>query len=131
METRVIISAIIRNKNKYLIAKRAATKKFAPNKWEFISGFVDTNECAEEIILRELKEELKLKGIIKKHGNPYVIKDKEGRWITIPYLIEVVNDKFITNSKDHSEAKWVELKDLLKYKELKEDINEMKKRGMI
>ena len=130
METRIITTAVIKHKKKYLIAKRAASKKFAPNKWEFISGFVDTPETAEKIILRELKEELSVKGKIAKMAEPYSITDKEARWITLPYLIEVSNSGFTINKKDHSEVKWVELKDLAKYNDLKKDIQEMKKRGM-
>ena len=131
METRVIVLGIIKNKNKYLIAKRASSKKFAPNKWEFISGFVDTGETAEDIILRELKEELKINGIIKKSGSPYIVKDEYGRWITIPYLIEVSNYSFTINKKDHSEVIWVGLKDLEKYKDLKMDVLEIKRGKLI
>ncbi|MBI2045584.1 hypothetical protein HYT23_06000, partial [Candidatus Pacearchaeota archaeon] len=50
METRIIASAILKDKNKYLIAKRASSKKYAPGKWEFISGFIETKESAENII---------------------------------------------------------------------------------
>ena len=130
METRIIVSAVIKHKKKYLIAKRASSKKFAPNKWEFISGFVDTSETAEKIILRELKEELSINGKIINTAESYSMTDKEGRWIIIPYLIEVGNSDFTINKKDHSEAKWVELKDLLKYKDIQKDVVEMKKRGM-
>jgi len=131
MKTRVIVSAIIKHKNKYLIAKRAASKKFAPKRWEFISGFVDTKENVEKIILRELSEELKLMGKIKRSAEPYIINDKEGRWVIIPYLIEVNSTNFIINKKDHSEVRWVGLKDLSKYKDIKKDFQEMKKRGIL
>lgn len=131
MKTRIITTAIVKCKNKYLIAKRATSKKFAPGKWEFISGFIDTNETAEEIILRELKEELKIKGVIVKSAEPYVITDKEGRWIIIPYLIDVKNNSFTINKKDHSQVEWIELKDFSKYKDIRKDIQEMKKRGLI
>lgn len=127
MKTRVITMAVIKYKDEYLIAKRASSKEFAPDKWEFISGFVDTNETSEEIILRELDEELKIIGTIKKSGNPYIINDEYGRWITIPFLIEANNSNFSINKKDHSEVKWVELKELEKYKDLKEDVKEMKR----
>ena len=60
-KTYIITSAVVKFKDKFLIGKRTATKKFAPNKWEFISGFVDSPESVEEIILRELREETGLK----------------------------------------------------------------------
>ena len=79
MKTRIITSAIIKNGNKYLLAKRANSKKYAPGKWEFISGFIDNNKSAEEIILNELKEELRAKGKITKTCPPYIINDEEAR----------------------------------------------------
>lgn len=129
MKTYVITIAVIKHKDKYLIGKRASTKKFAPNKWEFISGFVDTKETAEEIILRELMEETSLNGKILRSGDPFVFEDDEGRWINIPFLIETNSDKFIINKKDHSEIKWVSLKELEQYPDLAE-IKEIKKRKL-
>ena len=130
-KTYVITSALVKFEDKYLIAKRSANKKFAPNQWEFISGFVDTKEGAENIILRELMEELKLKGKIIKSAEPYVVNDKEARWMVIPFLIKLDNNSFVMNKKDHSEVKFVTSKELTKYKELSKDINEFRKRGLI
>jgi len=131
METRIIVSAVVKHKNKYLIAKRAASKKFAPNKWEFISGFVDTSESSEEIILRELKEELNINGKIMKKAEPYLIIDKEARWVVVPFLISVKDETFKLNKKDHSEARFVNIKEFNNYKNLANDFRELKKRKMI
>lgn len=130
-KTYVVTSGIVKFNDKYLIAKRSPTKKFAPNQWEFISGFIDTKENAEEIILRELMEELKLRGKIKKTAEPYNITDKWGRWIVIPYLIEIDKANFVINKEDHSEVRFVTLKELVKYKELRRDVVELKKRKII
>ena len=100
MKTFAITSGIIKYNDKYLIGKRSKSKKFAPNKWEFISGFIDTSESAEEIILREIYEETKLKGDIIKSAEPYIVEDEEARWIIIPYLIEANTDKFVINKMD-------------------------------
>src|SRR3989344_3323483 len=131
METRIIVSAVVKHKNKYLIAKRAASKKFAPNKWEFISVFVDTSESSEEIILRELKEELNINGKIMKKAEPYLIIDKEARWVVVPFLISVKDETFKLNKKDHSEARFVNIKEFNNYKNLANDFRELKKRKMI
>ena len=131
METRIIVSAVVKHKNKYLIAKRVASKKFAPNKWEFISGFVDTSESSEEIILRELKEELNINGKIMKKAEPYLIIDKEARWVVVPFLISVKDETFKLNKKDHSEARFVNIKEFNNYKNLANDFRELKKRKMI
>ncbi|HLC77783.1 MAG TPA: NUDIX domain-containing protein [Candidatus Nanoarchaeia archaeon] len=130
METRVIVSAILKNKDKYLIAKRVNSKKYAPGRWEFISGFVDSNESAEKIMLRELKEELNVNGKMIRTANPYVIIDKEARWIIIPFIINMRDTKFKLNKKDHSEIKWVSEGELAQVRDIKKEVKELKIRGM-
>jgi len=131
MKTYVIASAIIKNNDKFLIAKRASTKKFAPDKWEFISGFIDTKESAEEIILRELQEELRVQGKIEFQGQPYQITDKEAQWIIIPFIINISSTKLTINPAEHSEIKWVSSDDLSNYPDLSQDIKELKKQGIL
>lgn len=131
MKTYSITTAVIKYKDKFLIGKRSTTKKFVPNKWEFISGFLDKPISAEEIIIEELKEETKLAGKLIKTAIPYSFTDEEGRWIVIPFLIEVKENKFKINKKDHSELKWVSLEELKSYSDLLIDVKEMSKRGII
>ncbi len=131
MKSYVITTAVVRYKDKYLIGKRAISKKFASNKWEFISGFVDTSESVEEIILRELYEETKLKGKIVKSADPYINQDEEAKWIIIPYLVEVNTSNFVVNKKDHSELKLLSTNELNNYEELAGDIEQLKIRGLL
>ena len=126
METRIIVSAIVKNKNNYLIAKRASSKKYAPGKWEFISGFVDENKSAEGRILKELREEIKVKGEIIKKLIPYIINDKEARWIIIPFIIKILGNRFKINKNEHSEVKWVSARELTQFSDLRKDIKELK-----
>src|SRR3990172_1389462 len=128
MKTYVITSAIIKHNNKFLIGKRASTKKVSPNQWEFISGFIDSKESAEDIILRELMEEINLKGKIIKSAEPYVIVDNNERWIIIPFLIEVETNKVNRNDKDHSELLWVNREELSKNSDLLQDVKELSNR---
>lgn len=130
MGTHVITLAVIKFKNKFLIGKRAETKEFGANKWEFISGFVDSKETAEEIILREVSEETKINGRIIKLGKTFEMVDKEARWIVIPFLIKALNNKFTLNKKDHSKLRWVTMKELESYEDLIE-IKELKNQSFI
>lgn len=123
MNTYVIATAIIKSENKFLIAKRAATKKFAPNQWEFVSGFIDTSESAEEIILRELKEELNATGTILATAHSFEFNDEEGRWIVIPFLIQLGTQEAQVNPEDHSELKWVTVEELKSYPDLAPFLN--------
>ncbi len=126
MKTRIITSAIIKDGDRYLLAKRANSKKYAPGKWEFISGFIDNNKSAEEIILNELREEINAKGKIVKICLPYVMIDKEARWIILPFIVKLINNKFKINKKEHSEIKWVSTSEIAQFKELKEDFNKLR-----
>lgn len=119
METYVITTAVIRRGDKYLIAKRVATKKFAPNQWEFISGFMDTPESPEETIIREIKEELGANGNIIRKSNPFDITDDEGKWTVMPFLVELDTQDIQVNQEDHSEIRWVAANELSNYPDLR------------
>lgn len=126
MKTYIIAAALVIYNNKYLIAKRSPNKKFSPDKWEFISGFIEEKESAEETILRELEEETSLKGKIIKSAAPYITEDNESRWIILPYLIETNSANFKRNEIDHSEIKWVTIEELNDYQDLQDDLIKLK-----
>jgi len=118
-KTYVITSAVIKQKESYLIAKRADTKKFAPSEWEFISGFIDSDGTAEEILLREIQEELHVKGSIKKTLEVFSTTDSEARWIIVPFVVELSTGDIQLNKKDHSEFRWILENEIKQYPELK------------
>lgn len=118
MNTFVIVTALVKHRDHFLILKRASTKKFAPNKWEFLSGFVEEKEPAEETIMKELEEETKLNGKIIKSDDPFTFIDEEAKWVVIPFLIEVESKSLSLNNFDHSEIKWITSKEFEKYEDL-------------
>lgn len=132
MNTYVIATALIRYKNRqeYLIGRRASTKKFSPDQWEFISGFMDTKESAEEIILREIKEETRLDGRILKIAEPFSLIEEGIRWIVLPYSISVRSKNYKHNPADHSEMKWVSTQELETYADLLAFIRKFRQRGL-
>lgn len=121
-----IASAIIKDGDKFLIGRRASDKDFAPNQWEFISGFLEPNESPQETIVREIKEELKAEGNIQKEFPKYLVTDEEGSWEVFPFLFKLSNPKSAQLTSDHSELKWVTLSELQKVDELHQDINSLK-----
>lgn len=56
MKTIEVVSAIITNSDKYLIAKRNYGK--FEGMWEFPGGKIELNESNEDALIREIKEEL-------------------------------------------------------------------------
>ncbi len=131
MKTYAIATALVEYEKTYLIAKRSLKKQFSPSQWEFISGFVEEKESAEETILRELEEETNLKGEVIKSAKPFVIIDEEARWIVIPYLIKVNSDKVTINSSDHIEYIWATRTELNSYSDIKDFISKFKEVNLL
>ena len=132
MKTYTICSALIVNKGKFLIAKRSPKKTFAPNEWEFISGFIDKEKkTVEEIMFDELKEELNISGQIIYSGTPFVSKDKYVRWIVIPFLIKTNAKGLRINEKDHTKLKWITKNEFTKYNNLDWFLKGFKKANLI
>ncbi len=52
-----VTAAIMERDGKILIAKRSSTSSL-PNKWEFPGGKIENNESFEEVVRREIQEEL-------------------------------------------------------------------------
>jgi ADP-ribose pyrophosphatase YjhB (NUDIX family) len=112
-KTYCVSTAIIKDDEKYFIAKRSLAKKIKPGLWEFITGFVEDHEAAEDTILREITEEINASGKIEKRLEILQFQDEEERWIVIPFLasIEVLDIKI--TPEEHSEGNWVTLNELL------------------
>jgi 8-oxo-dGTP pyrophosphatase MutT (NUDIX family) len=129
-KTYCVASAIIKDGDKYFVAKRADNKKFAPGHWEFISGFIEEAEPAERTIMRELKEEIGAEGTIEETLNIYQFGDEDGRWIVVPFLISVKDPDIRTNPAEHSEGKWVTWNELeqMPGEDLQEQVRALKTR---
>ena len=115
MSTYAVVVGIVVFKNKVLLLKRSPTKKYSPNLWEFVAGFVKEGENAEQTALREVREETKLKGKIEMAGNVFEAQDKQARRVVIPFLIRVSSNK-IRLSREHTEFRWILPKEIDKFK---------------
>lgn len=99
------------NEGKFLVLKRAKHRS-SPGKWNCITGFVQERESAEEAALRELKEETNLEGDLIKTAAPYLKDSKETRWIVIPSLVKVKNEKdFKMDEEESQDYKWIDTSD--------------------
>jgi len=108
INTRVYVSVLIRNnEDKFLILKRSATTRFAPNQWEFVNGTIELDETAEETAIREIREETGLSLAVTqlKPSSVHEVFDVDGRWIVIPYRAETTGEVII--SEEHQTFRWV------------------------
>jgi 8-oxo-dGTP diphosphatase len=135
MSTYVAVIGVIKQDDNILLLKRNAQRRTSPNKWQTPSGFMKEGESAEEAVLREVKEETSLDGIIEKSGKAFEVIDEWGRWIIIPFLISIksADNKVIVviDTKEHSEFKWVKIEDIFSFECVKGIEEDLKAIGLM
>ena len=129
MKTYCVATAVIQDGSRYFIAKRAKSKKIAPDIWEFITGFVEDHEAAEDTILRELVEEIGARGTIVRELNVIQMNKNNERWIVLPFLVHVFDVCIRTDPQEHSIGKWIAWEELerLPANEFRYDLNLLSK----
>ena len=113
-----VVAALLHKDNKVLIAKRKSNSNFG--KWEFPGGKVELDETEKQAIEREILEEfelfIKANKFIVNNIHEYPEKVIDLRLYECEYL------KGDFKLHDHSEYKWVNIKDLLEYDLAEADI---------
>lgn len=108
-----VVAALIENDNKVLLARRSTGDINVFGKWEFPGGKVEQDENEFKAIEREIKEEfeltIKAREFITNNVCEYPAKVVDLRL----YKCDYVSGEF--NLHDHSEYKWVDKEELLKY----------------
>lgn len=99
-----------------LLQKRAATKRFNPNKWGLCAGHVDSGEEIEDTALREVEEEIGLKIPL---NELYLLEKKEvirretNSHLTRIYYIVCNDENFNIQTEELSEVKWFSIDDVI------------------
>lgn len=108
-----VVAALIEKNNKYLIAKRSTGSEDVLGKWEFPGGKVEPNETEMEALEREIKEEFEMdvKAIkfITNNICQYPSKTIDLRLYECKYMLGDFK------LHDHSEYKFVDINEILKY----------------
>lgn len=108
-----VVAALIRKGNKILIAKRITGNEEVIGKWEFPGGKVEQRETEQAAIEREIAEELEL--IIK--ANTFLISSI-CKYPTKEIELRLYDCCYIEGDiklHDHSEYKWINVQELVKY----------------
>lgn len=130
MENKIIVHAIIKHKNKYLVTKRSKNENVYKEYWDIPGGLANQGETPREALIREVKEEvnLKIKPVKIIHEDSNLDKEKNMIFIRLVYLTNVEDDfnnikldllehteyKLITNIKELKEERIVPfLKEIL------------------
>lgn len=113
MDTRIVLTGILKDKNEFLIVKRNENDDLYPGAWEFPGGHLEDGETLKDALKRELYEEigfnLDFDPVITHYYDE--VKNKDEKLIhdlEIDFIINV--DKTLVNvilSDEHSDYKWV------------------------
>lgn len=113
METRIVVTGILKDKDLFLVVRRSKEDDLYPGCWEFPGGHIEFGETISDALKRELKEEIGFSDF----DNPIItnytdeVKEKSGKTIhniELDFIIETNKENInITLSKEHTEYAWV------------------------
>lgn len=89
--------------NRFLLGKRSSIVK-EPGTWDIFGGYLKSNESYKQGAIRELKEETRLE------ANVIYPLDLSNRYYTFLVIFETEPEVILNN--EHTEARWVTLKEL-------------------
>ena len=107
---------ILNEKNEILLTKRSEEEDFLPGYWELAGGGIDYGETPQEGLSREIMEEcgIEIEIIKPVAANTYFIKELQR--IEITFLCKAVNPKDLKLNWEHSDFKWLKVKDIYRMK---------------
>ena len=108
-----VVAALIKKENKYLIARRSTGSKELIGNWEFPGGKVENNETEEHAIEREINEEFEMEIKALKFLTNNICEYPSKTIDLRLYECKYVSGEF--HLHDHSEFKFVDKNEILKY----------------
>lgn len=109
---------VINNKGQVLLQKRAASKRFNPNKYALCAGHVDSGESLENAMIRELEEEIGIK-VSKEELHPYLereitIRETNSHITYFYYVISNLKEEdFVIQEEELSGVKWFDIDEVI------------------
>ena len=109
MDTRIVVTGILKDNDKLLIVKRNSNDDLYPGAWEFPGGHVEDGETLEEALKRELKEEIGFNDDFEPVITHYTDEIKDNYHdIELDFIINVDSNKVqIKLSTEHEDYQWV------------------------
>ena len=107
---------VINDKKQVLLQKRAATKRFNPNKWGLCAGHVDSGESIDASALREIEEEIGLKlslDDLKVLEKMEIKKRESNSHIVRVYYVICNQENFKIQKEELSEVKWFNIDEVI------------------
>ena len=121
----ITVCAFIIDEDRLLIAKRAETKKFLPDKYELLGGHVEFGESLEAALKRELMEEVKVSIEVEEpfHAFTYLRDNDTDHCVEIDFFarLKPSGQEIKLDPTDHSEYRWITEEEVSKYFEKNDD----------
>jgi NADH pyrophosphatase NudC (nudix superfamily) len=103
-----VVAALVSCNSKYIIARNRGWPKSI---FSVITGYLESNESPEDAVLREVAEELGLKGSVKRHIGNYSFK--ENNQVILCYEVEAAGK--VELNHELVEFKELSKEELIKY----------------
>ena len=108
---RIIVHALIKVDNKYLVIKRSKEESTYPEYWDIPGGLVEIGELPKDALIRETKEEVNLliEPTIPIHEDSNLDIKKDTIFIRLVYLSELKDDikNIELDIKEHTEYRLI------------------------
>ena len=128
MKTEIVLTGILKCKNKFLAVKRTLDDDMFPGAWEFPGGHLEEGETLKEGLKRELREEIGFDSDFDARIVGYDDKvKKDTLHIEFNFLIEVnKKDIKVKLSNEHIDYKWLKKDSELLDEYIKSKIEDIK-----
>lgn len=118
-----VINSVVMHGNQILILKRSNQLNFYPGQWSGVSGFIDELRPIEDIVSKELEEEIGVsRNLVTRIGVGKAIEQRSTKhnrvWMIYPILVELKEKPVVRLDREHSDYAWIAPEELEKYKML-------------
>jgi 8-oxo-dGTP pyrophosphatase MutT (NUDIX family) len=116
----LVLTVFITYNKKILLLKRSRNVGTYKNKWNTVTGYIDEKKPIFDKIIEELEEEIDInkKNIVYYtlfESFEFIDKKINKKWIVYPSIVELKKKPKIKLDWEHSEYKWINPRDILKY----------------
>lgn len=105
-----VVAAVIRKEDKFLLGKRALSKKSAPGYWCPVSGKIENGETEEDAVVREVFEEVGLG--VKPNRKLSTFNTRDNSALIHWWLVDIVRGEPTLKNDEHTELGWFSISEM-------------------
>jgi 8-oxo-dGTP diphosphatase len=126
---RTVVRGIVRFGDRYLLMRRGSGLTHSPGKWEFPAGKANDGESDEQAFFREMLEET---GRVFRPRSSFEMQAEGSTEVyRLVCFICDADSEMIKMSNEHTDFKWLEMKDIVGMDLSKSTLDTLKKMGVM